>query len=61
MKKLGKILLPIMCLNIGVLSGCKDEEKTSSKIQLTFGDVNTQDVTDIKIGDLNSFVNQIKT
>lgn len=58
MKKLGKILLPIMCLSLGILSGCKDEEKTSSKIRLTFGDVNTQDVTDIKIGDLNSLVAQ---
>lgn len=58
MKNLGKILLPILCLSMGILSGCKNDNEQSSKIKLTFGDINTQDVIDVKIGDLNSFVTQ---
>lgn len=43
MKKVVKILLPIMCLNAAILSGCGED----NRIVLSFGDIHANDVTEI--------------
>ena len=52
MKKLVKFLLPFLCLNAGLLSGCGND----NRIMLSFGDMHASDVVDVSINDIDTKV-----
>lgn len=48
MKKIAKILVPFLCLNAGLLSGCKND----GRIMLSFGDIHASDVTSVSVNEI---------
>ena len=57
MKKLVKILLPILIASSAIFSGCKKDKNKDDRVQLDFGDVHTSETTEITLGRLNELVN----